>query len=127
MGKATKLIQTENFLNLNINQAQYQRRANQERYDSFVLRKKNPPTFTQHVDPHAESALPCPVPGHALVDSGVVHGDDLDDEGVQGLLTHQHLVVVVWTDGFPVQVPADVGRRETSHLDLGGGGGGRGG
>lgn len=84
-------------------------------------------TFTQDVDPHAEPALARSVPGDALVDAGVVHGDDLDDEGVKTLLTHQHLVVVVRTDGFAVQVPADVGRREASHLDSGRRGVGRGG
>lgn len=55
----------------------------------------------------------------------MVHGDDLDDEGVKALLTHQHLVVVVGSDGFAVQVPADVGRREASHLDSGRGRGNR--
>lgn len=82
-------------------------------------------TFTQDVDPHAEAALARPVPGHALVDPGVVHGDDLDDEGVKALLAHQHLVVVVGSDGFAVQVPADVGRREASHLESGRGRGSR--
>lgn len=73
-------------------------------------------TLTQDVDPHAEAALAGPVPGHALVDPRVVHRHDLDDERVKTLFTHQHLVVVVGTDGLAVQVPADVGGREASHL-----------
>ncbi|TNN42205.1 hypothetical protein EYF80_047631 [Liparis tanakae] len=67
--------------------------------------------------PHAEPVLPGAVPGHALVDAGVVHSDDLDEERVQPLLGHQHLVEVVWTDGFAVQVPAHVWRGEASDLE----------
>ena len=49
----------------------------------------------------------------------MVHCDNLYDEWVHPLLTHQHLMVVVWTNGFAVQVPADVWCREASDLRRG--------
>ena len=44
--------------------------------------------------------------------------DDLYDEWVHPFLTHQHLVVVIWTYGFAVQVPGDVWSGETSNLKI---------
>lgn len=72
--------------------------------------------LTDNLQFHGEAVLPGAVPGNTLVDSGVMHRHDLDDEGVHALLTHQHLVVVVRTDGFTIQVPGHVWGGQTPHL-----------
>lgn len=74
---------------------------------------------TYDIEPHGKPTLSSSVPGHALVHSSVVHCDDLDDERVHPFFTHQHLMEVIWTNGFTVQVPGHVRCREASHLDGG--------
>lgn len=75
-------------------------------------------TFTYYIEPHVKPALSCAVPGHTLIHACMVHGDDLYDERVHPFLTHQHLVVIIWTDGFAVQVPADIWAGESSDLNM---------
>lgn len=49
----------------------------------------------------------------------MVHCNNLYDERVHRFLTHQHLMVVVWANGFAVQVPADVRCGEATDLKRG--------
>lgn len=92
------------------------KRENQKWRPQVYFYKKPRGALTDDVQAHGEAALPGAVLGHALVDAGVVHGHHLDDEGVQALLTHQHLVVLVGPDGLAVQVPGHVRDGQPAHL-----------
>lgn len=83
-----------------------------------VAMTKSTVIFTYYIEPHGKSALPGSVPGHTLVHTSMMHRHNLYDEWVHPFLTHQHLMVVIWTNGFTVQIPGDIGCWEASHLKL---------
>lgn len=76
----------------------------------------NGQVFTYYMKPHGEPALPSSVCSHTLIHTGMMHRDDLDDERVHSFLTHQHLVVVVRTNGLTIQIPRNIWSWKTTNL-----------
>lgn len=63
-----------------------------------------------------EWVLSSPVAGDARVNSCISASDRLDDQWVNSVLPHQHLVGRVWTDGLTIQLPDEVRSWQTTYL-----------
>lgn len=72
--------------------------------------------FTCHNELQVEGVLSGPVAGDAGVDAGVAAAHGLDDQRVDAVLPHQHLVGRVGADGLSVQLPDEVWGGEATHL-----------
>ena len=74
--------------------------------------------LTCHDELQVEGVLAGPVAGDAGVDAGVAAGHGLDDQRVDAVFPHQHLMGRVGADGLSVQLPDEVRGRQAVHLQV---------
>ena len=63
-----------------------------------------------------KGVLPGAVAGNAGVDASISTSDRLDDQWMNTIFPHQHLVGGVWADDLAIQLPDEVRRGEATDL-----------
>lgn len=65
----------------------------------------------------AKGALPCFVASNARVCTSIPLCQRINDQRVDSVLSHQHLMILVWVDWFPIEQPHQLRGRQTTHLE----------
>lgn len=65
----------------------------------------------------AKGALPCFVACNARVCTSIFLCQRINDQRVHSVFPHQHLMIQVWVDWFPVDQPHQLRGGETTHLE----------
>lgn len=73
-------------------------------------RKKGKQESTSYNQLQVEGILSGPVAGNACVNSSISASDRLDYQRMDSILSHQHFMGGIWTDGVAIQLPDQIGR-----------------
>lgn len=74
--------------------------------------------LTDNFQFQAKGALSSLVACDTCIRPRIILCQGVDDQGVDAVLTHQHLVVNVWVDGPPIDQPHQLRVGETTHLEM---------
>lgn len=75
--------------------------VNKQKSQSYLV-------LTYNLQLQTEGALPCFIACDAGVCAGVFLSERVNDQGMDAVLSHQHLVVKVWINGPPVDQPHEL-------------------
>lgn len=73
--------------------------------------------LTHDVQFQAKGALPCFVPCNTRVCTSIFLCQRINDQRVDSVFPHQHLMIQVWVDRFPVDQPHQLRGGQTAHLE----------